>query len=177
MQLCFANRDEKSATLAGDTVIENPFLCSTHAITIAKEPAQVWPWLIQMGQDRGGFYSYTLLENLLGCRMKNANAIHPEWQQLEAGDAIQIHPRFHPLLVKEIETPRSLLLWQQAPVFWTWSFNLVNHEAETRLIVRSRVAKAGLIKSLALTPIMTLGHYFMERKMLSGIKTRSENNP
>jgi hypothetical protein len=52
---------------------------------------QMWPWLAQMGQDRGGFYSYEWLENLAGCRVRNADAVHPEWQHREVGEEIKLH--------------------------------------------------------------------------------------
>ena len=64
--------------LAGDKWVAEPRIASTHAITINVGAKYVWPWLIQIGQDRDGFYSYTALENLLGCQMKNAEQIRFE---------------------------------------------------------------------------------------------------
>jgi len=62
------------------------------AVQIAAPAHVVWPWIAQIGQDRGGFYSYTWLENLAGCRMHNADRIHPEWQQRAAGETVLLHP-------------------------------------------------------------------------------------
>lgn len=64
--------------LPGDEFVPAPTIASTHAITINKPAENIWPWIAQIGQDRGGFYSYTLLENLIGCRMKNADRIHSQ---------------------------------------------------------------------------------------------------
>ena len=57
----------------------------------------VWPWLIQIGQDRAGFYSYTWLENLVGAGMRNASSVRPEWQSREAGDSVWLasERRYH----------------------------------------------------------------------------------
>ena len=62
-------------------------------LTPSASAKEVWPWLVQMGQGRGGFYSW--LENLIGCQIKNANEIVPEWQHLEVGDPIALHPKAH----------------------------------------------------------------------------------
>lgn len=65
--------------LPGDELVEDPGIQTTRALTIDAAVRDVWPWLAQIGQDRGGFYSYEWLENLAGCRMRNAWRIHPEW--------------------------------------------------------------------------------------------------
>jgi hypothetical protein len=63
-----------------------------HAVTVEAPVEEVWPWLAQLGQDRGGFYSYEWLENLAGCKMNNADRVHPEWQHRELGEAVHLHP-------------------------------------------------------------------------------------
>lgn len=80
-----------------DELVEHPKLNATHAITIDAPASAVWPWLVQMGQTRGGFYSYAWLENLVGCHMHNADQIHPEWQDLKVGDQVWLHPKAPPL--------------------------------------------------------------------------------
>jgi hypothetical protein len=67
-----------------------------HAVTIDAPVEAVWPWLAQLGQDRGGFYSYEGLENLAGCEMTNVDRIPPEWQHRELGDIVQLHPARRP---------------------------------------------------------------------------------
>ena len=64
--------------LPGDGLVLEPAIESTRAIIIRAPVEEVWPWLAQIGQDRGGFYSYEWLENLAGCRMRNADRVHPE---------------------------------------------------------------------------------------------------
>jgi hypothetical protein len=177
MQLCLATKAESAMALPGDEIIEPAMINSTHAISIDASPDRVWPWIIQMGQDRGGFYSYTMLENLLGCKMKNANRIHSEWQKLSVGDAIQIHPRFAPLKVEQLISNSHLLLSQDVKFFWTWAFALIseNDGLGCRLLVRTRMSRIRWPLRAVLYPVMTAGHYFMERKMLCGIKQRVED--
>lgn len=75
--------DEATRALPGDDFAPESNPPATHAISINASAKEVWPWLVQMGQGRGGFYSYTWLENLIGCQIKNANEIVPDWQHLE----------------------------------------------------------------------------------------------
>src|SRR3954470_18626931 len=77
---------EQQMALPGDELYPNRTARSTWAITINAPPDIVWQWLVQVGQDRAGFYSYTWLENLIGANIHNANEIHPERQQLAVGD-------------------------------------------------------------------------------------------
>src|SRR5690349_2998414 len=69
--------------LPGDERVQRPRLGYTRAVTIRARPAQIWPWLVQLGQERGGLYSYEALENLIGCHMHDVDRIIPEWQHLE----------------------------------------------------------------------------------------------
>jgi hypothetical protein len=169
-----ASSAEKSKALPGDAIVASPMIKSTHAVSINATPDKVWPWIVQLGQGRGGFYSYTLFENLLGCQMKNADRIHPEWQEVAVGDTIPIHPRFPPLIVKGIQAGRHLVLWQQVSFVWSWSFVLEPATGGSRLLVRTRVSKASWAAAVLLWPVMTVGHFLMERKMLLGIKQRCE---
>ena len=84
---------EVDMTLPCDELVEQPKLNATHAITINAPASKIWPWLVQMGQTRGGFYSYDWLENLVGCHMHNADRIHAEWQELQVGDEVWLHPK------------------------------------------------------------------------------------
>jgi hypothetical protein len=74
--------------MTGDETVTDPGIQHTRAVAIDAPAGQVWQWLAQIGQDRGGFYSYTWLENLAGCRMRNADRIRPEWQQRARGGAV-----------------------------------------------------------------------------------------
>jgi hypothetical protein len=83
-----ATGEEVAARLPGDKISPDAAAQVTHAITINAPPQCVWPWILQIGQDRGGFYSYTSLENMAGCEMHNVRRIVPEWQNRAAGDIV-----------------------------------------------------------------------------------------
>src|SRR5437588_12622214 len=83
-----ATEAEASGPLPGDDLIPAAGPASTHAVTIHAPPEAVWPWVAQLGQNHAGFYSYTALENLLGCQMRNTHRIVPEWQQIRVGDPV-----------------------------------------------------------------------------------------
>ena len=175
MEFCFATASEKEMALPGDECIESPTLESTRAVTIRSPVENVWPWIVQLGQNRGGFYSYTFLENLLGCQMKNAHRIHEEWQQLNEGDLIRLHPKFKPMVVTSVESNRHLVLKQNLDFDWTWGFVCLGiDENQTRLLVRTRLQCSSWRLFMLLYPVMTLGHYVMERRMCVGIKQRCE---
>src|SRR6185312_7157583 len=65
---------------------------ATRAIAISAPADQVWPWIAQLGQGRGGFYSYDFLENLVGCDIHSADRIVPEWQDVAVGDKVRFAP-------------------------------------------------------------------------------------
>jgi hypothetical protein len=90
---------EVDATLPGDEVVVDPVWQSTRAIDIAAPVSDVWPWLAQMGQDRGGLYSYDWLENIAGLDFHNADHIVPEWQDVQAGDFVRFAPEQDTLVV------------------------------------------------------------------------------
>src|SRR5690554_2931020 len=105
-----ATEAELDATLPGDDVVPAAGHVSTRAVSINATPERVWPWLVQLGQGRGGFYSYDVLENLLGCDVHSANRIEAHWQDLAVGDEIRLHPSADPLLVSEVDPDRALVL-------------------------------------------------------------------
>ncbi len=176
--------------LPGDDLIPDPIYETTHAITIDAPVDSVWPWLVQIGQGRGGFYSYDWLENLFRLDIHNADRIVPEYQHLAAGDIVSLAPdNAVPLTVVVLEPPRWLVLRTGLPgeliepgnylrgeMAATWAYILEPVGAErARLIVRWRsawepTALAGLFNGLVLEP----AHFIMERKMLLGIKERAE---
>lgn len=161
-----ATLEERYRPLPGDELVPDPGLQTTRAVTIDAAVGEVWPWLAQIGQDRGGFYSYEWLENLAGCRMRNADRIHPEWQDREPGETVLLHPatglklaRFEPNRVLALEGWGAFVL---EPV----------DERRTRLIVRGRTRRG--VASAAYALLIEIPHFVMERKMLLGIKARAE---
>lgn len=171
-----ATLDEVNGACPGDELLPAARLVTTHAITVDATGELVWPWVAQIGQGRGGFYSYTWLENLMGCRMKNATRVHPEWQQVAVGDEIALHPRATPLRVALVEPERHLVLQSQAGLEWTWAFCLHERGTETRLLVRTRVKWTRFLTGLIARPVMGPGHYVMESRMLNTIRERVAAN-
>jgi hypothetical protein len=157
---------ERRGSLAGDEAVPRASVQHTRAVTIDAPPEQVWPWLAQIGQDRGGFYSYTWLENLAGCRMRNADRVHPEWQDRRLGDLVLLHPTAG-LEVIGIDAGRSLTLEDG------WSFVLEPQLPDrSRLLARWRFAPGP--GGLAFALLIELPHHLMERRMLLGIKRRAQ---
>lgn len=174
-----ASEAEVSMPLPGDDQVPDPVLVSTRAVTIKAPVTAVWPWLVQMGQGRGGLYTYERLENLAGCEMHNADQILPEHQRIEVGDKVRLVPegRDPYFVVSAIEPCQALILAGDDPPT-TWSFILEPiDENSTRLIVRWRQdyepTLGNVIGWRMFTDPIT---FVMERKMLQGIKSRVEAN-
>ena len=88
--------DEVNQSLPGDELVPAPMLGYTRAITIHAPAARIWPWLAQMGQGRGGLYSYDGLENLAGCKIHSLEHINPELQNPQVGELIRLGPQGYP---------------------------------------------------------------------------------
>ena len=161
-----ATDDEMERTLPGDELVPDPAIDSTWSVTIDAPADEVWPWLAQIGQDRGGFYSYEWLENLGGCQLRNADRIHPEWQQRAVGEIVPLHPTFG-LPLAHFEPGRALVLEGWGP----FVIEPID-EHRTRLISRSQVPKGWAAISYSL--LLEIPHFVMQRKMLLGIKERAE---
>lgn len=148
----------------------------TRAITIDATPEQIWPWLVQWGQGRGGWYSYDWLENVFGFDIHTADQILPEFQNLAVGDPICVAPDFCTNHVTVLEQ-NQWLSWQAKdedgnPV-WTFTFGLFPvNEAQTRLVVResfrSDVVPAAAVFALEIPDVV------MEQKALHTVKERAE---
>ena len=102
--------DELGRSWPGDELVPNACGDATHGITINAPASQIWPWIVQIGQDRAGFYSYTQLENLVGCEMRNASQIVPEWQRRQVGNMVWMTPKskFNGCSCPEVRRPIPL---------------------------------------------------------------------
>ncbi len=185
---------EVKKKLPGDELLPHPKWGWTHAVTIKASATEVWQWLVQIGQGRGGFYSYEFLENLVGCDIHNADRIMPEFQQLKVGDGIRLAPKVPGLPVAIIEPNHALVLNVKAKTLitsgakfeepaqqkyfganWIWVVEKVD-EKTTRLIDRwSMDYSLGLVSQLTYgTCFVEPISFVMDRKMLLGIKQRAE---
>lgn len=180
-QLSWGATDHEShEPLRGDELIAHADLSATRAITIRASADQVWPWIAQLGQGRGGFYSYDFLENLAGCDMHSADRIVPEWQDVGVGDEVRLAPEAG-LAVATVEPGRTLVLSGEMPMGsiaslcdFTWEFALRDEPDETtRLLVRERYAYTRPWARLIVEPTEVVS-FVMSQKMLRGIKARAE---
>lgn len=123
----------------------HPDLTATRAITIHAPAADVWPWIAQLGQGRGGFYSYDGMENLVGCDIHSVDRVVPEWQDVEVGAPFALAPEVT-LSAAAVEPGRALVVRSAvamesapAPYDFTWTFVLRDApDGSTRLVVRER---------------------------------------
>ncbi len=177
-----ATEDEVNRSLPGDDLVPDSKGGYTHAITIQAPALEVWPWLLQIGQGRGGFYSYEVLEDLAGSQIDNADRIITEFQDLEVGDSVRIHPKSgSPYTVAGIEQDRMLILQMRVnatPKKYqnsSWVFVLEEPDEETtRLINRSRNDWDRSLLNALVFGIFGPISMVMDRKMLLGIKQRAE---
>jgi hypothetical protein len=171
--------EERQRALPGDDIVAEPRLVATRAITIRAPASAVWPWLAQMGQGRGGLYSYEKLENLARCDMHNADTIHPEWQSPAVGDKVRFGPEPYPFhYIRAIDPGRTLVLGSGAEEIRTpasWVFHVEPIDGGVRLIARSRNGyEPGLMNWLIWRAITDPIYFIMERRMLIGIRDRAE---
>jgi hypothetical protein len=167
---------EAAAPLPGDALVPAAQYRSTRAITIAAPPGQVWPWLVQAGCLRAGFYSNDLLDNLA---RPSATTLIPALQHLEVGQLIPMSPpdtasertafKVHSFKVNQ------WLLWSKPDSTWAWSLTPTS-TGGTRLVTRIRALYDWQHPLAGLTALvlMEFGDFAMLRRMLRGIKARAE---
>jgi len=163
-------------TMAGDGLLPNPTYSGTTAVIVNAPPAHIWPWLVQIGYQRGGLYSYDWLDRLFGYLDRpSATRILPEFQHLAVGDRIPLGmgPSWP---VAAIEPCRALVLDMRnmGGFDWVWQFGLYPvDEKRTRLVSRSRV-RPQTVWARLFTYVIEPAGFLMTRRMLLGIKQRAE---
>jgi len=164
---------EQQMTLPGDDLIPHNGEQSTLAVTIHAPAEGVWQWLVQVGQDRAGFYTYTWLENLVGADIHNTDEIRPEWQQMAVGDSWRLVPADYLGGVGK-DAAAKVLIVEPGRVLVTQIFGahvlVPVDENTTRLIVRGESSPSNLLITMLWKPIV----FTLERRMLLGIKARTE---
>jgi hypothetical protein len=168
---------ERLEALPGDEHAGNPARAADRAITISAPAHEVWPWLAQMGQDRGGFYSYDWLERCFGLPIRNAERVVPEWQNIAAGGFVRAAPRdwlggaFGERVGWEVDhvvASRVLALR-----YWIFEVEAVD-SATSRLHVRTHSGDPPVPAAPLMLITFEPAHFIMERAMLRGIKERVE---
>jgi hypothetical protein len=158
--------------LPGDDFVAEPTFNATRAVSVAAPPEAIWPWLVQIGHTRAGWYSYDWIDNL---GRPSATRILPELQDLHEGDLIPVSPdgkqgfRVHTLV------PNHYMLWgAPGEMSWLWYLDPVA-EGETRLITRVRLRYRWTHPSILFSLVVDVGDIVMMRRCLLGIKQRAED--
>jgi hypothetical protein len=186
-----ADVEEVAAALPGDELVPARRLGYTRAITIDAPVDAVWPWIAQIGQGRGGLYSYDGLENLFGCRIHSAHTVLSAHQRLRPGDLVRLGPDGYPSFrVEDVLPPATLVLVGAGPegaggprgpedadpvATWQWVLRPDDGGRRTRLLVRQRLAfpRSQRLLWRVVEPV----GFVMERRMLQQIKRLAEHHP
>jgi hypothetical protein len=169
-----STREELSRRMPGDEIVRRPMFNATRAVTIDARAEDIWPWLLQIGFGRAGWYSYDILDNL---GRHSAERIVPELQHIERGDLVPIGPgKSSGMWVKEFTQDRSMLWWNKENEQTTWAWALYPRpDGATRLVTRVRAPYSWRQPlSLVWVPLLELADFPMMRKCLLGIKRRAE---
>ena len=168
--------DELPAVLPGDDLLINPPRTTNRSVVIDAASEKIFPWLVQMSADKSGLYSYTWLENLVGCKMAKVEEIRPEWQDLQPGDLMKMcakDPAPPPYEVARVIKNEAVIFYHHDAdmVADSWAFILLPQpEGSTRLLSRTRTTMIGGFWEV-IRPLT----FIMERKMLLTIKKLAEN--
>jgi hypothetical protein len=165
-----ATDEELERAMPGDDVVAKPDLDATRGLTVKAAPEEVWPWLVQMGYRRAGFYSYDRLDN---AGIPSAERILPEYQGLKVGDEVPID-RINRMEVVALESDR-VMTWNLPGRGFTWAWGLYPEgEGRTRLVYRIRMKYVWKWPVILGYFIIDVGDFVMMRKCMLGIKRRAE---
>ena len=169
-----ATAAEVSRQLPSDELVPTPTFNATRAITIAAPPEAVWPWIVQMGLTRAGWYSYDLLDNL---GRPSARRIIPALQDLQPGDIVPMSPDGKQgMRVHSVNAPRSMVWGEPGGTTWAWQLDPTGAHS-TRLITRVRSRYRWLSPSIAFSVLLEFGDVWMMRKMLLNLEERASARP
>lgn len=167
-----ATDEEVARAMPGDDVVKHPTFNATRAVTIQARPEEIWPWLVQIGCTRAGWYTYDWIDN---AGIHSAEHILPDFQHLAVGDFIPMTPDGKQgMWVKAFE-PNQWMLWAAKEDQSTWLWGLYTQDdRHTRLITRLRVRYTWTLPSVLYYLLQDVGDIVMMRKCLLGIKQRAE---
>jgi hypothetical protein len=171
-----ATAEEVASSLPGDEVLPGAQYRTTRAITIDAPPEKVWPWLVQVGCLKAGFYSNDLLDNFAH---PSARTIIPDLQRLEVGQWVSMSPTPSELTAFKVDgfEINRWLLWRKPESTWVWTLTELPGR-RTRLVTRIHAARDWTKPMLAIGAVllMEFGDFAMMRRMLHGIKDRAESS-
>jgi hypothetical protein len=169
-----ATREELSRSMPGDEIVPRPIFNATRAVTIDARPEDVWPWILQIGFWRAGWYTYDILDNL---GRRSADRIVPDLQHMEVGDLVPMGPgKSSGIWVKEFVPNRSMVWWNKKDdqTTWVWSLDRLP-DGKTRLVTRVRAPLSwSQPASFVWLVMFELADFPMMHKCLLGIKRRAE---
>jgi hypothetical protein len=162
-----ATEEEVTRGMVGDDIVKSPSFIATRAVEVYASPEDIWPWIIQMGYGRAGFYSYDFLDN---DGNPSADRILPEYQDLTVGDLVPLAERGSVIVVK-LEYAKHLLLASKSGRFtWAWELFEVGQN-QSRLVTRIRHDMDSAVMSF----MWDTFEFVMMHKCLLGIKSRAES--
>jgi hypothetical protein len=165
---------ELTDVMLGDELVPDPSFKATRAITIDAPPEQVWPWIVQIGYGRAGWYSYDLFDN---AARPSADAILPEYQHPQVGDWIPMAAKVNETTAFKVRAfqPYQWMLWEKPHSTWAWKLTPLQ-DGRTRLVVRLKAVHDRRRPASALVSLLLLelGDFAMMRKQLLGVKARAE---
>ncbi|CAH0129857.1 hypothetical protein SRABI83_00212 [Arthrobacter sp. Bi83] len=160
--------------MPGDGIVDAPYLTTTRAVSIKAAPDSIWPWLVQMGNGRGGLYSYDFLDQAFGILSgPSSERVLPEFQALAAGDVIPLGKG--PDWPVAVLRPEQAMVLEPVPGRVSWCFALYANGDTTRLVSRVRIRIYTRAALWILAPLIDVCWFMMERKMLQGIRQRAES--
>lgn len=181
---------ERASTLPGDELVHQPMMVTNHAVTVLATPAEVWPWMVQMGWHRGGWYTARWVDRLLfPANWPSADRIVPEWQGLAVGGWVpdgapetecgfvvdQLAPGEHMVLHSTEHLPPEFRDRFGAWIDWSWSFVLRDlGDGRTRFLFRTRARVGPTWLALAYRALLVPADFVMARQMLRGVRLRAE---
>ena len=166
-----ATPDEVSRPLPGDDLVPRPTFNATRAISIDAPPERIWPWLVQVGTTRAGWYSYDLLDNL---GHPSARRIIPELQRLAPGDVVPMSPDGRQgIRVHSLDEPHLMIWGTPGDTTWVWQLD-ARSDGTTRVVTRIRSRIRWTPRSIAYSALVEVADIWMIRKMLLNLRDRAE---
>lgn len=172
-----ATPEEIARSMPGDGLVAHPLEVTTRAVTVNTGPEHVWPWLVQMGNNRGGLYSYDWIDLLIGAlERRSVDQVLPEFQNPQVGDTLP-YARGSDFIIRSIERERSLVFQLQlddVDVVQSWGLYPID-ASHTRLVLRVQAAMPVSFKMLPVLMLLDPSEGFMVHRQLLGIKQRAES--